>query len=657
MADITQASIDKLNATLDRLIGNSYSTGGSNAGGSGIGINPNGMIQTGSAFFEGVKTFAVKVDQFKASIGDLANAVAPLGNLGGVLGRFSADLMKFGAGKVEQMVALNQSLSQYGATGTGNFGTQNLAMAQTRLDAEQYQRIVLNGIKELQGLGTTTSENLIQYGKFMDSPEVKKLFARMGELGLSFEQINEVAMMTIRNNKQANLSNEQTQRFMRNAMEDAALKMLANASAFGVTRQDQIKAGRDDQARVDLTARTNMMLRSGNPEEKARAGDIQTAMTTIMSSFGPTLRDGMSQALTRAGGGIYGETGQAIMQLAPNTYRLMQQIGRDMQTGTAEQRERAAKMMQEIPMLIVKESKDREQILAQNPAFAAGPAGKLYSELSTYTTGVLAEASRRNITPERAAQNIRVAPIANANQIITDPSQGPVGSRDRGALTNTAVSEINARIKDLGVESANIIDGVNKKITALGAGIDKLVYSEMLRDPEAFKKLLSEVVQKATQAGATAEEKLRLIDLLKSAGVNRADTTYGATGNPFEAKGNLLATINENPSGPTREGVFSQSQIDNIVRTALISGDSTKSTAPGLDNIGKVATKISDAVASAMPATSDQSSIKTDTQDNIAIALDGLNKSVMELVNLQKQGNKITESGLNKVANANSVYG
>jgi hypothetical protein len=658
MADLSQASIDKLNATLERLAGGGgYSVPGTNTNGSPIGGS--GILNVVGQTATNIVEFGKKVERFQASVTDLAQAVAPLGNLGGTLGKLTSSLATFAAGEAERLKAQYQTVSQVGGSGTGNMVATNQAIANTRMTTEEYTRTVIQNIKDLAGVGPTVADGMREFGDFMNSPSMKSVFSRMADLGFSIEQLNEVAVRAVNINKGANLSNAQTQATFRKMLEDMAMQLNANASAYGVSRQDQLKAGKEDLGRIDITAKTNQLLRSTNPEDKARAGDLGMA-TNITAAMGPTMRDAFMQSMTRAGGGIYGETAQAISQLAPKAFTEMQAIGRAMQTGNAQERAEAMRQMRDMPARIAAEAgrNGRENLLATNPAYAASAAGKLYGELSTYTTNIIGEVNRRpGITGERAGENLRNTSLLNQQGIITNPAQGTPGTFDRGSLTTTLINEVDTQIKNLGTNLATTLTMTNDKITALGKGIDALVYSQMLRDPDIFKKVISDVVEKASSAGATAEDKLKLLDIKKAIGVTRADTTFGATGSPFESKGNLLATINENPTGGTQEGVFSRTQIDNLVRTALIAGDSTKSTAPGLANIGKIATQISDAVSSALPSASATESTSNTAQDDVVSAIDGLNKSVMELVSLQKQNNKITESGLNKVAGANSVYG
>jgi hypothetical protein len=659
MAEISQASIDKLNATLDRLAGtdSSYAGGGprlpSGSNNSAIG---DALARFGIDFGRHVGEFGNKVMMFNATLPDLVAGLKDLGKLAGPLGIAAAEISQFGAGVAQRLVNQLQTGANIGLGGTGNAVSFNQTLAGLRVNPEEAIKFLdqyANYLRELGPDQRAVADRFSEMSQAIANGD-NGVLKRLTDMNVTTEQFNILLAQTAKRYGTVDALNRTNQQQFGEEMVKMAVTLRENTALFGTSANKQLESTKEQTDSAEVFAKTQM-LRS-QPGGEARAADLEKTLA-ITAGMPAVLRDAVNQALTRQGGMIVGPTAEAINSLNGRALTEMMRLGRIMQTGNDAERQAAMAEFRKLPAMF--DNKLTQSFVANRQV--SPEARQLYQELVPLFRGYNQSRAAapgvdpyRNITETQRLQSVGIATTPQQNG--TQP-----GQYDQGRETTVIVNQINNALKQAGVGAADAIDVVNKQMTKLGGTIDKMVNSEVMQNPSYLSDKIKQYVREQTAAGVAGGQILQDLssqDALKRIfGIqSRADTTFGATGDPFES-GSLVSSINENPSGKNREGVFSQGQIDSIVRTALISGDATKNGAPSIGEIGKVATKISDAVSSAMPTNNEQAFTGTKTQDDVVSALDGLNKTVSELVSLQRQSNKITESGLNKVADANSVYG
>jgi hypothetical protein len=311
---------------------------------------------------------------------------------------------------------------------------------------------------------------------------------------------------------------------------------------------------------------------------------------------------------------------------------------------------------------------------------AADAARTVYMSSQNFNSSIKSVADQYHVSMDRARQIAdedagfrqkgQVAQRDLNGEIMKDAQGKQLIDKAAGAKSTELYVEANARLKDFNVTLGQVIDSINQRFGATKTAQDMIDQLKNVK-PSDGKGVIPEGTPASAADRANGIEALtRLpgaiqngtlfkdissitIDSVKEIGVGavtmaadvvnlvgelatgkqpvpRADTTLGATGQPFE-KGPVNALINE---GTNLEGVFSSQQIGKLISNT-ISMTANQSSSGNLD-IGKLSEMFNTTISSAGSRTN----AGTDSQESARQTTSGIQTSWKSAVQTMIQDNE-----------------
>lgn len=641
-----------------------------NAGSNFSGVGKGSFGGAVEQFASAVGTFANSSLNFQTNLKSLVDLVKPLGNLAGPLGALTTGVGNVLAEQGERILRLNTAAGQYGAQGTSNTRDLLMNQANTRLAMDQFIEIILKNTNDLRGLDISMGEGLRKYTESFDAMVSQDGFLdKMKIMGLTIEDVNRVYKDMIKRYGTVDLNDETNRRKFHEEMQKIVLDMKAAQAVWGTSLDKQVKNKEDYQNDPKIFAAARSAELSG---DAAKGQDIRNVGNAI-STLPDTLKKAVTESITTPGGNFNGETMRALSILAPEALNGIRQAGQAMQYGNAEERKAALDFYNnKLPGMLANISPERLKLVSTGQA--GKTAEQLITELMTPMRAQdVARAQRPGMDPTQAIVETAVRNALGQYGLGTRPPGTKVGEYDQGRTGTLLLVEAQDRMLDIDKNLNDVLTQTIIKFTGLNTVIDKIVTSQTMTDPKVLQEKITGFYNKLVSEGKNVEEIRKSFqsnefwaDALGLKGGRatatpkapgeREQTTFGTIGQPYETEKNLLTYMNENNSRGKREGVFSEDQINSIVRTALVTGDGMRLPSMNMSSLNSIPTKVSDAVSSAVGDMNISSDKSTSSQDDMVTAMQDLNKNVLELVSLQRQNNKITENGLKDVAESGSLY-
>lgn len=559
MAEFSQASIDKLNTTLDRL-----------AGGNSIGAKPSATNLDFSQVVDKMGDVAKSAIPVVIGFQRLATGAEPAAIAIANLGKVAGAIGLTGFGNAIDLVgkAILENKAQVDAATRAGFATNDVLKftreaAGAGLTVEQFSKTLQNYGANIAGLSGSGARSAEQFSQLTTALRESKDSAIPSLLafGVTTQELNDYAALSLTNSRKLNMADEQSRRLAMTAAEEMALQLTQTALATGMNREalaQQTKAAQDsadtflvlntlEGKQKDAYLETQIALKPLGPA----ADHLQVAFQT--GKFDDTAR-GMYSALN------------AINGSADKLQSAQIRLQKAYESGDAAQIESA------------KQEQARAVALAQ-----AAINSKQYAEVALTSNSNLAKVSREivsDVAVQRSARQARAnaeeaggsyeagadkarlearatilgkqvdangRPIDAQGKVITDTKSLQGAAEDPGQALSRGVNEFDNRIKTQASALATNFEDLNK---------------EALKAPGAAKALTDSIASVAgpltNTATKAAENQKAMEDVIKeikkilpTPGENKSSSTvpdYNPTAKQRVTKERTSGTLGETGS-------------------------------------------------------------------------------------------------------------
>jgi hypothetical protein len=527
MSEVSQASIDKLNTTLEKLAGGNSSpkTGPTldiDWAKAQAGIKDVAGAALPAAF--GLQRVATGAEPVAIAFSNLSGAIKAVG------------LEKFG-GAVDYIAkAVLDNKAQMDAATKAGFATNDLfkftrEAANAGLTTEEWNKALKESGSSIAGLAGNNARSAEVFSKVSMEMRESEIGGQLQAYGVTTQELAEYTALSLTNNKKLNLADAESRNKARAAAEEMALQITETAQATGMSRDALAQQTKSAQQSADsflvlntLTDKqqkafldTQMALKPLGPA----ADHLQVAFQT--GKWDDTAK-GMYSALNAVNGS--GDKLQSAQQSLMRAY----------QSGDATQIE-AAKLQQARAVADAQAAMNSKQF-AETALTSTGNVAKVSKEMvSSVEVQQSARTARANaeetgLTGDKAyevgAEKARLEARANITGKKVDENGRPIDEKgnvvtnlkdaqaDPGQVLSRGINEFNDRIKTQASGIATNFENINKQIFNTPAAIEKFnnaitavggdrkTTDQVVKEQEpvidALKKLTSDVVSNTQSA-------------------------------------------------------------------------------------------------------------------------------------------------------------
>ena len=527
MSEVSQASIDKLNTTLEKLAGGNSSpkTGPTldiDWAKARAGIEGVAGAALPAAF--GLQRVATGAEPVAIAFSNLSGAIKAVG------------LEKFG-GAVDYIAkAVLDNKAQMDAATKAGFATNDLfkftrEAANAGLTTEEWNKALKESGSSIAGLAGNNARSAEVFSKVSMEMRESEIGGQLQAYGVTTQELAEYTALSLTNNKKLNLADAESRNKARAAAEEMALQITETAQATGMSRDALAQQTKSAQQSADsflvlntLTDKqqkafldTQMALKPLGPA----ADHLQVAFQT--GKWDDTAK-GMYSALNAVNGS--GDKLQSAQQSLMRAY----------QSGDATQIE-AAKLQQARAVADAQAAMNSKQF-AETALTSTSNVAKVSKEMvSSVEVQQSARTARANaeetgLTGDKAyevgAEKARLEARANITGKKVDENGRPIDEKgnvvtnlkdaqaDPGQVLSRGINEFNDRIKTQASGIATNFENINKQIFNTPAAIEKFnnaitavggdrkTTDQVVKEQEpvidALKKLTSDVVSNTQSA-------------------------------------------------------------------------------------------------------------------------------------------------------------
>ena len=551
MPEVSQASIDKLNTTLEKLAGGNSSpktgfTPEINWTNVRAGIEGVAGAALPAAF--GLQRVATGAEPVAIAFKDLSGAIKAVG------------LEKFG-GAVDYIArAVLDNKAQMDAATKAGFATNDLfkftrEAANAGLTTEEWNKALKESGSSIAGLAGNNARSAEVFSKVSMEMRESEIGGQLQAYGVTTQELAEYTALSLTNNKKLNLADAESRNKARAAAEEMALQITETAQATGMSRDALAQQTKSAQQSADsflvlntLTDKqqkafldTQMALKPLGPA----ADHLQVAFQT--GKWDDTAK-GMYSALNAVNGS--GDKLQSAQQSLMRAY----------QSGDATQIE-AAKLQQARAVADAQAAMNSKQF-AETALTSTSNVAKVSKEMvSSVEVQQSARTARANaeetgLTGDKAyevgAEKARLEARANITGKKVDENGRPIDEKgnvvtnlkdaqaDPGQVLSRGINEFNDRIKTQASGIATNFENINKQIFNTPAAIEK--FNNAITAVGGDRKTTDQVVK----------EQEPVIDALKKLTSDVVSNTQSANGVPAipptqqTTSGNLKPIIKKN---------------------------------------------------------------------------------------------------------------
>ena len=528
MSEVSQASIDKLNTTLEKLAGGNSSpkTGPTldNIDWAKARAGIEGVAGAALPAAFGLQRVATGAEPVAIAFKDLSGAIKAVG------------LEKFG-GAVDYIArAVLDNKAQMDAATKAGFATNDLfkftrEAANAGLTTEEWNKALKESGSSIAGLAGNNARSAEVFSKVSMEMRESEIGGQLQAYGVTTQELAEYTALSLTNNKKLNLADAESRNKARAAAEEMALQITETAQATGMSRDALAQQTKSAQQSADsflvlntLTDKqqkafldTQMALKPLGPA----ADHLQVAFQT--GKWDDTAK-GMYSALNAVNGS--GDKLQSAQQSLMRAY----------QSGDATQIE-AAKLQQARAVADAQAAMNSKQF-AETALTSTGNVAKVSKEMvSSVEVQQSARTARANaeetgLTGDKAyevgAEKARLEARANITGKKVDENGRPIDEKgnvvtnlkdaqaDPGQVLSRGINEFNDRIKTQASGIATNFENINKQIFNTPAAIEKFnnaitavggdrkTTDQVVKEQEpvidALKKLTSDVVSNTQSA-------------------------------------------------------------------------------------------------------------------------------------------------------------
>ena len=528
MSEVSQASIDKLNTTLEKLAGGNSSpkTGPTldNIDWAKARAGIEGVAGAALPAAFGLQRVATGAEPVAIAFKDLSGAIKAVG------------LEKFG-GAVDYIArAVLDNKAQMDAATKAGFATNDLfkftrEAANAGLTTEEWNKALKESGSSIAGLAGNNARSAEVFSKVSMEMRESEIGGQLQAYGVTTQELAEYTALSLTNNKKLNLADAESRNKARAAAEEMALQITETAQATGMSRDALAQQTKSAQQSADsflvlntLTDKqqkafldTQMALKPLGPA----ADHLQVAFQT--GKWDDTAK-GMYSALNAVNGS--GDKLQSAQQSLMRAY----------QSGDATQIE-AAKLQQARAVADAQAAMNSKQF-AETALTSTSNVAKVSKEMvgsvevqqsartaraNAEETGLTGDKAyevgaekarleaRANITGKKVDENGR--PIDEKGNVVTNLKDAQA---DPGQVLSRGINEFNDRIKTQASGIATNFENINKQIFNTPAAIEKFnnaitavggdrkTTDQVVKEQEpvidALKKLTSDVVSNTQSA-------------------------------------------------------------------------------------------------------------------------------------------------------------
>ena len=527
MSEVSQASIDKLNTTLEKLAGGNSSpkTGPTldiiNWAKMQAGIEGVAGAALPAAF--GLQRVATGTEPVAIAFKDLSGAIKAVG------------LEKFGGAVDYVAKAVLDNKAQMDAATKAGFATNDLfkftrEAANAGLTTEEWNKALKESGSSIAGLAGNNARSAEVFSKVSMEMRESEIGGQLQAYGVTTQELAEYTALSLTNNKKLNLADAESRNKARAAAEEMALQITETAQATGMSRDALAQQTKSAQQSADsflvlntLTDKqqkafldTQMALKPLGPA----ADHLQVAFQT--GKWDDTAK-GMYSALNAVNGS--GDKLQSAQQSLMRAY----------QSGDATQIE-AAKLQQARAVADAQAAMNSKQF-AETALTSTGNVAKVSKEMvSSVEVQQSARTARANaeetgLTGDKAyevgAEKARLEARANITGKKVDENGRPIDEKgnvvtnlkdaqaDPGQVLSRGINEFNDRIKTQASGIATNFENINKQIfntpaaiekfnNAIAVGGDRKTTDQVVKEQkpviDALTKITSDVVSNTQSA-------------------------------------------------------------------------------------------------------------------------------------------------------------
>ena len=547
MPEVSQASIDKLNTTLEKLAGGNSSpkTGPTldNIDWAKARAGIEGVAGAALPAAFGLQRVATGAEPVAIAFKDLSGAIKAVG------------LEKFG-GAVDYIArAVLDNKAQMDAATKAGFATNDLfkftrEAANAGLTTEEWNKALKESGSSIAGLAGNNARSAEVFSKVSMEMRESEIGGQLQAYGVTTQELAEYTALSLTNNKKLNLADAESRNKARAAAEEMALQITETAQATGMSRDALAQQTKSAQQSADsflvlntLTDKqqkafldTQMALKPLGPA----ADHLQVAFQT--GKWDDTAK-GMYSALNAVNGS--GDKLQSAQQSLMRAY----------QSGDATQIE-AAKLQQARAVADAQAAMNSKQF-AETALTSTGNVAKVSKEMvssvevqqsartaraNAEETGLTGDKAyevgaekakleaRANITGKKVDENGR--PIDEKGNVVTNLKDAQA---DPGQVLSRGINEFNDRIKTQASGIATNFENINKQIFNTPAAIEK--FNNAITAVGGDRKTTDQVVK----------EQEPVIDALKKLTSDVVSNTQSANGVPAVPKTQQTPSGNLNP--------------------------------------------------------------------------------------------------------------
>ena len=470
MASIEEQTLAQVTET-NRLLGQlARSPGGLGGGGSmGGGSSSSGGSMGGDA-----------ANKINSSLGSISNGFVKLAegsmNAGNAVTMFSNILAAAVPGIGKSLGAITQDLGgaliktndnmneagKVGANWNNNLGEYNRAITGARMTQEEYNRMMKDGASALSGVGSTINRSQANWLEMDKQLQESGVANQLKKMGLSAEEVSQVALASAANRKGLDLSTVKAQKEAVEAAINLTAAMEETTRITGLSRQAQVD---------DLAARTkNATIQATLMEMDQDKFNQYQDMQVNLRSLGPVVQDVADEIMS---GGIRTKEGADKMASLGTAGVELEKAVRLQMAATTDQQKQDAKIALDKAHAAVDEQMHSKQYLdtarVAVGGFAdqtrAGLTGNLELGAALAKKQEAYNESRGNISMEEA----RAGQVKEVQQNMAGKNAEGRDFGDQSKL-GTTINEVNRAFKDA---TAGVATDFGKLSEATGRLIGK----------------------------------------------------------------------------------------------------------------------------------------------------------------------------------------
>lgn len=419
-----------------------------------------------------------------------ANLNTALNATSGVLGQIPGvgqSLSKVVSTVGEAALSTNKNMNdagKYGANFGNSLSNYDIAVKGARMTQEQYTEMVAKNSTALNGLGSTVNRSQANFLEFSKQLHDSDVIRAMNELGVSADEVNEVALATMVNQKGLDLSSEQAQKKAVASAMDLSLALEENTRITGMSRQSQL-----DEIK---TRNESVVVQASLLHMDAGARDQYNMMVGKFSTLGKSVQDVADEIFT---GGIRTKEGAAkFAALGPAGAELEKAVLMQKEARTAQEKADADAAMERAKASVIEYQKTQE-----------------FADTVTYGKGGFADAAR-----EQFGQNKEFAAVlAKQQELKNEGKAGATVEEAKASQTKeirqgmAGLDKEGKPIDSTSVEVAKAMNNANAAIKDQTAGL-AVNTGKMIESQEGLKESinsLNENIKRMTPTEAAAFQK------------------------------------------------------------------------------------------------------------------------------------------------------